>query len=157
MSATQASFATSFYIVGGTVRRDALCYVQRDADSKLYKGLKQGRFCYVLTSRQIGKSSLMVQTAALLREEGIAVAMIDLTAIGKNLTPEQWYGGLLLQLGQQLNLEDDLWEFWREHPEFGPLQRWTLAIRQIVLPRYAGPIVIFIDEIDAVRSLPFST
>jgi len=77
MSATQTSFATSFYVVGGTVRRDALCYVQRNADSKLYKGLKQGRFCYVLTLRQMGKSSLMVQTAARLREEGVTVAMLD--------------------------------------------------------------------------------
>src|SRR5262245_10331089 len=157
MSATQASFATSFYVVGGTVRRDALCYLQRDADSKLYKGLKQGRFCYVLTSRQMGKSSLMVQTAAHLREEGVTVAMLDLPAIGQNLSPEQWYGGLLIQLGQQLDLEDELSEFRREHMELGPLQRWMQAIRQIVLPRYVSPVIIFIDEIDAVRSLPFST
>src|SRR5262245_1106421 len=157
MSATQASFATSFYIVGGTVRRDALCYVQRDADSKLYKALKQGRFCYVLTSRQMGKSSLMVQTTALLREEGVTVVMLDLTAIGQNLNPEQWYGGLLIQMGQQLNLEDELSEFRRERLELGPLQRWMQAIRQVVLPRFACPVVIFIDEIDAVRSLPFST
>jgi len=157
MSATKSSFATSFYIVGGTVRRVALCYVQREADSKLYKGLKQGRFCYVLTSRQMGKSSLMIQTAAHLREEGVAVAMLDLTAIGQNLNPEQWYGGLLIQLGQQLNLEDELSEFRRERLELGPLQRWMQAIRQVVLPRFAGPVVVFIDEIDAVRSLPFST
>src|SRR5215813_169634 len=157
MSAIQTSSATSFYIVGGTVRRDSLCYVQRDADSKLYKGLKQGRFCYVLTPRQMGKSSLMVQTAALLREEGVTVTMLDLTAIGQNLSPEQWYGGLLIQIGQQLNLEDELSEFRRERLELGPLQRWMQAIRQVVLSRFAGPVVIFIDEIDAVRSLPFST
>src|SRR5215475_5080049 len=157
MSTTQTSYATSFYIAGGTVRRDALCYVQRDADSKLYKGLKKGRFCYLLTSRQMGKSSLMVQTAVLLREEGATVAMLDLTAIGQNLNPEQWYGGLLIQLGQQLGLEDELSEFRRERQELGPLQRWMQAIRQVVLPRFAGPVVIFVDEIDAVRSLPFST
>src|SRR5215813_7235380 len=137
MSAIQTSSATSFYIAGGTVRRDALCYVQRDADSKLYKGLKQGRFCYVLTSRQMGKSSLMVQTAALLREEGATVAMLDLTAIGQNLNPEQWYGGLLIQLGHQLGLEDELSKFRRERLELGPLQRWMQAISQFVLPRFA--------------------
>ena len=30
-------------------------------------------------------------------------------------------------------------------------------MREVVLPRYPGRVVVFIDEIDAVRSLPFST
>jgi hypothetical protein len=113
MSATQTSLPTSFYIVGGAMRRDAPCYVERRADAELYENLKQGQFCYVLTARQMGKSSLMVRTAARLREEGVGVAALDLTAIGQNLSAEQWYGGLLTQLGQQLDLEDELLEFRR--------------------------------------------
>lgn len=57
-----------FYVVGGTVERDAPCYIQRRADGDLYEGLKQGKFCYVLTSRQMGKSSLMVRTATTEKE-----------------------------------------------------------------------------------------
>ena len=157
MSATQISFEPSFYIVGGTVERDAPCYVQRRADNDLYDGLQQGKFCYVLTSRQMGKSSLMVRTAARLREEGVGIAVLDLTAIGQNLSAEQWYDGLLTQIAQQLDLDDELEEFWAAHPKLGPLQRWMQAIRQVVLPRYVSRVVIFVDEIDAVRSLPFST
>jgi hypothetical protein len=146
-----------FYVVGGTVERDAPCYVERRADSDLYDGLKEGRFSYVLTSRQMGKSSLMVRTAVRLREEGAGVVVLDLTAIGQNLSAEQWYDGLLTHMAQQLDLEDELEEFWAAHPKLGPLQRWMQAIRQIVLPRYLSRVVIFVDEIDAVRSLPFST
>jgi WD40 repeat protein len=148
---------TNFYITGGTLQRDAACYVERQADSTLFDGLMQGRFCYVLTSRQMGKSSLMVRTAVRLREEGVAVAVLDLTAIGQNLNPEQWYNGLLNQLGQRLDLEDELEDFAYEHKQLSPLQRWMRAIRELVLDRCSGRVVIFLDEIDAVRSLPFST
>jgi hypothetical protein len=131
--------------------------VRRQADEELYQALLDGKFCYVLTSRQMGKSSLMVHTAARLREAGVGVAVLDLTAIGNNLTIQQWYGGLLSQVGQQLDLEDELLDFWAERSLLGPLQLWMRAIREIVLPRYLDRVVIFVDEIDAVHNLPFST
>ena len=39
----------------------------------------------------------------------------------------------------------------------GPFQRWMSALRDVVLAKTQQPVVIFVDEIDAVRSLPFST
>jgi hypothetical protein len=146
-----------FYVTGGTLRPDAPSYVERQADRDLWEGLLQGEFCYVLTSRQMGKSSLMVRTVKRLREEGVAVAVLDLTAIGQNLTIAQWYDGLISRLGQQLDLEDELFEFWSAHQELGPLQRWLNAIEEVVLKRIPGRVVVFVDEIDIVRSLAFST
>lgn len=157
MSAVLPAINPEFYVVGGTMRPDAPSYVERQADKDLLDGLMRGDFCYVLTSRQMGKSSLMIRAAGKLRNLGIGVAVLDLSAIGQNLTVEQWYSGLMMQLGLRLNLEDELIEFWQLHPELGPLQRWLAAIRTVVLPKYPDRLVIFVDEIDVVLSLPFST
>jgi WD40 repeat protein len=157
MKAIEAQLDIPFYVTGGTLSLDALCYVTRQSDHQLYDSLRQGQFCYVLTARQMGKSSLMVRTASRLRNEGIGVVVLDLTATGQNLTPEQWYDGMLAQMGQQLDLEDELEAFWDNHAKLGPLQRWMQALTQVALPHCTGRAVIFIDEIDAVRSLPFST
>jgi len=151
---------------GGTLRHDAPSYVERQADRDLQEGLLGGEFCYVLTSRQMGKSSLMVRAVNQLRERGLTGVALDLTAIGQNLSPEQWYDGLLTLLARQVDLEDRLERFWMEHSRLGPVQRFFTAIREVVLEQLPHPgashpqgmrLVIFVDEIDSVRSLPFST
>lgn len=154
-SAVGAS-SMDFYIAGGTLRADAPSYIERKADQELYEGLVQGQFCYVLTARQMGKSSLMVRTVGRLRRAGVAVAVLDLTAIGQNLTIDQWYRGLLLQLGHQLDLENQIMDVWQSQERIGLLQSWLNTIRQVVVPRFPERVVIFIDEIDMVMNLPFS-
>ncbi|MFO1496878.1 MAG: AAA-like domain-containing protein [Verrucomicrobiota bacterium] len=169
--------STSFFVTGGTMSPDAPSYVVRSADEQLLTALLASEFCYVLTSRQMGKSSLMVRTTTRLRAAGVTPLVLDLTAIGTNVTPDQWYGGLVARLGRILNLEDDVEAFWTRHQHIGPLQRLMATLHDLILPKLpaqpqpghassaqSGPVppaksqlVIFVDEIDAVRSLSFAT
>src|SRR5947207_7279091 len=93
----------SFYISGGTMPEEALSYVERAADRHLLESLLGGKFCYVLNSRQMGKSSMCVRTKKRLEHEGVRTAFIDLTKIGgRNVTAEQWYTGLIVEVGRAL-------------------------------------------------------
>jgi len=151
----------NFYITGGTLPPAAESYVVRRADAELLDGLRAGEFCYVLDTRQMGKSSLMVRTAQRLREEGRRVAVLDLTALGQNLTVEQWYSGLLSRTGAQMGRMVELLAFWKERKDLGPMQRFLEALREVLLTAPQGAdgvadLILFVDEIDAVRILPFS-
>jgi WD40 repeat protein len=151
VSATRAGF----YVTGGTLAGSAPSYVVRAADEALYGSLSATEYCYVLSSRQMGKSSLMIRTMERLRSDGVTVAAADLSKLGFNLNVDQWYNGLLEQLGGRLNVRAEARDFAAKHAHLGPLQRWMGMMREVLLTQTTGQIVIFIDEIDIVRKLPF--
>jgi hypothetical protein len=116
----------------------------------------EGAFCYVLTARQMGKSSLMTETAARLAGEGIRTVQIDLTLIGTVLSADQWYLGLATEVADQLGLATDPLAWWGARAHLGPAQRLTAVLREVVLEELAARLVIFVDEIDTTLSLPFA-
>ncbi|WP_375469726.1 AAA-like domain-containing protein [uncultured Nostoc sp.] len=153
---------SDFYQIGASLSSDAPSYVQRQADDKFYQKLREGKFCYVLNSRQMGKSSLRVRTMQRLEAEGTVCAAIDLTGIGKHkVTISQWYGGIVYALVESCQLEEKFdfdWQiWWQEHQKvLDPVRCLSLFIEQVLLKKIQQPIVIFVDEIDRVLSQDFS-
>ncbi|MGK7873169.1 MAG: AAA family ATPase [Xenococcaceae cyanobacterium] len=147
------------YQVGGSLTTDAPTYVVRQADFDFYQSLKSGKFCYVLNSRHMGKSSLRVRTMNRLQADGIVCASVDLTAIGsKNITVDQWYAGMMYSLVNSLKLSKkfDFRTWWRTLDFLSPVQRFSEFINQVVLREVDDKIVFFVDEIDSTLGLNFN-
>src|SRR5438045_1733708 len=165
---------------GGPPRQDTPAARSGADDPELFEALSRGEYCLVLTPREIGKLA-RVRAAARLREDGAAVVVLNLASFVEPRTTEQWYEALLLELGHQLGLQPEMEQFWREHDRLSALQRWMAALREVAmekagvgswelgvgkdqpesipnsqLPTPNSRLVIFLDETEAVRALPFS-
>lgn len=148
------------YTVGGAVPSDRI-YIARQADATLCELCRGGQFAYILTARQLGKSSLRRRIAQQLDSAGIVSIDIDLTAIGTPAEAAAWYLGVLttiedILLEKDLFLQTDVITFWHAHTHLGPTQRFTRFFHQVLLAELNAQIVIFVDEIDTTLKMDYT-
>ncbi|MDM8532684.1 AAA-like domain-containing protein [Anaerolineales bacterium HSG25] len=147
------------FVVGGTLSPDHPTYVKRQADTQLLEVCLHHEYAYVLTTRQVGKSSLMVSTAKTLQERNVSVVQIDLSgSFGRNATMEEWYFTFVDDVIEQLELsqevDDDIEQWWASQHPLPTLKRFERFWRDLVLP-HRSEVVIFIDEIDYMLNYEF--
>jgi hypothetical protein len=145
---------TAFFVDGGTLPIHTPSYVTRAADQELLRRALEGAFCYVLTARQMGKSSLMVRTALGLRRYHVKTALVDLTSIGI-VSANEWYLGLLMRIKNDLRIPIDLHAWWRARQDLSAPHRFIDFLHDVLLVHTEGAVVVFIDEIDTTLSLDF--
>ena len=153
---------SNIYTPGGTVQAGRGLYISRQADEELLQLCQEGKYAYVLTSRQMGKSSLMIETARRLQQRGTTSIIIDLSDIGvTDATAENWYRGVALEIENKLDeegqpLTTDVYEWWEAHSPLTITQRFTRFFRDVLLEEIKGRVVVFIDEIDTTLNLGFT-
>jgi hypothetical protein len=145
------------FTTGGPTQVGGGLYIERQADSDLLEHCRNGEYAFVLSSRQVGKSSLMNNVTRQLKAmDGIESVIIDLQRMGAHLSADQWYQGLLTRIARRFRPEMNIADWWQTHSHLGHADRFSSFLRDELLGRCPERIVIFVDEIDTTLSLNFA-
>lgn len=144
------------YTVGGTIQPGVGVYIRRKADDELLELCRAGEIAYILSSRQVGKSSLITQTTRQLEKENIWSVTVDLSIIGTKIKQDEWYIGIIHEIATKLGLKTDIFTWWARYAALGSAQRFFNFLRDVMLVEIQERIVLFFDEIDSTLSLEFA-
>lgn len=142
--------------VGGALDPERHLYIKRPQDDELLEGLLAGRYCSILSARQMGKSSLIMRTARLLGERQIRATICDLAPLAATPEPDTWYCAVLRELTRQIGPKVDVDDWWDERHPRTRAER-LLEFLRLLASASESPLVVFFDEIDATLDLPFAS
>ena len=144
------------FVAGGTVQAGGGVYLERRADDELLAHCRAGDFTYILTSRQMGKSSLMIRTAERLFAEGEQPVVIDLTDSAPRPRRSSGTRASFPRVHDQLVLRTPAAEWWDAQPHHAFAHRFTRYLREVALEQRSERLVVFVDEIDTTLRLGFT-
>jgi hypothetical protein len=146
---------TRSYRYGGPLVVGEDYYISRKADDQLLQWCMQAEYAYIFNASQTGKSSLLERTRHELDQRGIQAIYLDLQGLGSTGDAEKWYSNVADMIAEKLRLGTNVETWWAAHSSQMPTRRWMNFFEQVVLIEIEDPLVIFIDEVDRTRSLPF--
>ena len=151
---------------GGILDRAKNVYVQRGADEELFELIKEGKLCYVFKARKAGKSNLIDSVSERLTANENVCITVDLSAFS-TIEEDDWYCTVLDVIKNKLeglarNYENcnlkavNVGTWWEQNKNLSPTWKYSVFLKNYILPSFQQSIIIFIDEVDFVKSLPFS-
>ena len=141
--------------VGGPVDSTEQLYISREADQELLDLLKAGEFVNVVTSRQMGKTSLVYRAMAQLAPQGYQFAYYDLSKLRSETDARRYFQTLAGELARELNCQLDLDTFWAQRTNQTVSQGFIDFFRQI-LANSPGQVIVVLDEIDSTLEQDFT-
>jgi len=150
---------TEIFTVGPPLHAVRAGYVRRNADSELYDVVTAGKDAYLFAPVRSGKTSLIAATSARLQNNGFLVANLDLAQIGERDAGSdsgRWYYSIAYRLLRQLRIKIDLQTWWQDKAILTSRQRLFEFYIEVLLANTKKPVVVFIDELQAIESLPFA-
>ncbi|MGL5706311.1 MAG: AAA-like domain-containing protein [Tannerellaceae bacterium] len=133
-------------------------YVKRYADKQIKQIIEEmDRPGYVLVARQMGKTNLLFNTKRELEDINTVISYIDLSNVFDN--ERECYRNIIDTI---IDSKDDIFDVVakeieenRRNNERPPHKEYSQELRKL-LKAHDGKIVIILDEIDALRSVPYS-
>jgi hypothetical protein len=140
---------------GGAFNRREDIYILRPEDDQLLNLLLEGEYANVLTSRQTGKTSLVMSTMSRLRDRGLRTAYIDLAGgIGTPEKVDDYYKDLVDKVGRELKLSVNVADCWQNYGKTS--NRRLMRFFRVVCEDADSLAIIFIDEIDSTLKLEYT-
>jgi formylglycine-generating enzyme required for sulfatase activity len=141
--------------VGGPVDSAEQLYVSRDADQEFLDLLKAGEFVNVVTSRQMGKTSLVYHAMARLAPQGYQFAYYDLSKLRSETDSRRYFQTLVGEIARELNSVIDLDAFWAQRGNQTVSQGFIDFFRH-ALANSTGQVIVVLDEIDSTLEQDFT-